>query len=322
MTSILRFLFMPLALLVALQAGHAVAQDTWPSIKIIVPSSPGGGTDVYARILAFGLTDSLKQQVVVDNRPGGNAMIGAQVVARAAPDGYTIMVSASPALLLNPVIYKKLPYDADKDFAPISAGVISPLIFVVHPSVPARTLGELVAIGRKEPGKLNFGSAQITSATSLGVKILEHVSGAKFSHIPYKGLGQAFQNLLSGQIAFVLSDFPIALTHVRAGRLIALAGTHRTKALPDVPTTEEAGFPIGEVNASFMVAAPAGTPSPIVHRLNEEINRLMKTPAIAEKLDAQVLIPVFGTPEEFAARLKSQRAMWTDIIARIGFKLE
>jgi len=220
---------MPLALLVALQAGHAVAQDTWPSttIKIIVPSSPGGGTDVYARILAFGLTDSLKQQVVVDNRPGGNAMIGAQAVAQSAPDGYTIMVSASPALLLNPVIFKKLPYDPDKDFAPVSAGVISPLVFVVHPSVPARTLAELVAIGRKEPGKLNFGSAQITS-----------------------------------------------------------------------------------------------TPSPIAHRLNEEINRLMKAPAIAEKLEAHVLIPVFGAPAEFAARLKSQRAMWTDIIAKIGFKVE
>jgi len=315
---------MPLALLFSLAAGHAIAQDAWPSkpIKIIVPSSPGGGTDVYARILAFGLTGSLKQQVVVDNRPGGNAMIGAQAVAQSAPDGYTIMVSASPALLLNPVIFKKLPYDPDKDFAPVSAGVISPLVFVVHPSVPARTLAELVAIGRKEPGKLNFGSAQITSATSLGVKILEHVSGAKFNQIPYKGLGQAFQNLLSGQIAFVLSDFPIALTHVKSGRLIALAGTHHTKALPDVPTTEEAGFPIGEVNASFMVAAPAGTPSPIVHRLNEEINRLMKTPAIAEKLDAQVLIPVFGTPEEFAARLKSQRAMWADIIAKLGFKVE
>ena len=322
MMSVSRFLAIFFVALTYLNAGHALAKDDWPSrpIKIIVPSSPGGGTDIYARLIAFGLTDALKQQVLVDNRPGGNATIGAQAVARSAPDGYTMMVSASPALLLNPLIYKKLPYDADKDFAPISAGVISPLVFVVHPSVKVRTLAELVAIGRKDPGGLNFGSAQITSATSMGVKILEHVSGAKFTQIPYKGLGQAFQNLLSGQIAFVLSDYPTAVSHVKAGRLIAIAATRHTKTLPNVPTTEEAGFPIGEVDASFMVTAPAGTPAAIINRLNSEINRLMKTPAVAAKLEQYTLIPVFGTPEDFAARLKQQRAMWTDIVAKIGFK--
>ena len=169
-----RFLAIFMVVVFWLPTERAIAKDDWPSrpIKIIVPSSPGGGTDVYARLLAFGLTDALKQQVVVDNRPGGNAVIGAQATARSAPDGYTLMVSASPALLLNPLIYKNLPYDADKDFAPISAGVISPLVFVVHPSVKVHTLAELVAIGRKEPGRLNFGSAQLTSTTSLGVKIL------------------------------------------------------------------------------------------------------------------------------------------------------
>ena len=311
------------AVLLALAPAPSIAQDNWPAkpVRIIVPSAPGGGTDIYARLLAFGLADSLKQQFVVDNRPGGNAMIGAEAVARSAPDGYTLLVSASPALVLNPILYKKLPYDADRDFAPVSAGVVSPLIFVVHPSVPARTLAELVALGRKEPGKLAYGSAQLTSATSLGVQILEYVSGARFNQIPYKGLGQSFQNLLSGQIAFMLSDFPIALTHIKSGKVIPLAATHRTKVLPNVPTTEEAGFPIGDVTASFMVTAPAGTPVPVVQRLNGEINRLMKG-ALAEKLESHLLIPVFGSPEDFAARLKKQRAMWAEAIAKLGIKVE
>lgn len=320
----MKTVFALFALLLALAAAPSVAQDSWPSrpVRIVVPSAPGGGTDIYARLMAFALTDSLKQQFVVDNRPGGNAVIGAEAVARAAPDGYTILISASPALVLNPVLYKKLPYDADRDFAPVSAGVITPLIFVVHPSVPARTLGDLVNLAKKEPGKYAYGSAQLTSATSLGVQILEYMTGAKFNHIPYKGLGQAFQNLLSGQIAFMLSDFPIAVTHIKSGKVIPLAATHRTKLFPQLPTNEEAGFPIGEVVASFMVTAPAATPASIVNRLNGEINRAMKTPSIAEKLDAHVFIPIFGSPEDFAARLKKQRAMWAENIAKIGLKVE
>jgi tripartite-type tricarboxylate transporter receptor subunit TctC len=302
----------------------AMTQDSWPAkpVRIIVPSAPGGGTDIYARTLAFGLQDSFKQQFVVENRAGGNGMIGAEHVARAAPDGYTLLVTASPALLINPSIYRKLPYDADRDFAPVSAGVVSPLVFVVHPSVPARTLAELVELGKKSPGKLSYGSAGQTSATALGVRILEHVTGAKFNQIPYKGVGQAHQNLLSAELSFMLSDFPVSVPQIKAGKLIALAATHRTKILPDVPTAAEAGFPIGEVNASFMVAAPAGMAPPIIHRLNGEINRLMKTPAIAEKLESHVLIPVFGTADEFAARIRQQRAMWADAIRKIGIQPE
>jgi len=313
-----------LAVLLSLAATASIAQDNWPAkqVRIIVPSAPGGGTDLYARLLAFGLSESLKQQFFVDNRPGGNGAIGAEAVAHSAPDGYTILVSASPALVVNPLLYKNLPYDAYRDFAPVSAGVITPLIFVVHPSVPARSLAELVALGKKEPGKLAYGSSQLASATSLGVQILEQMSGARFNLIPYKGLGQALQNLLSGQISFMLSDFPIVLTHVKSGKLIALAATHHTKVLPNVPTTEEAGFPIGDIVASFMVTAPAGVPAPIVHRLNGEINRLMKTPAIAEKLEAHLFIPLFGSPEDFAVRLKKQRAMWADAITKLGIKAE
>ena len=313
-----------LLLLACALAAPAFGQDAWPSkpIRIIVPSTPGGGTDVYARLLAFGLPDLVKQQFIVENRPGGNGMIGAEAVARSAPDGYAILVTASPALVLNPVLYKKMPYDAERDFAPVAPGVVSPLVFVVHPSVKARTLRDLVALAKKEPGKYSYGTAQLTSTTSLGVQILEYNAGIKFNQIPYKGVGQAAQDLISGQIQFMLSDFPVVLPHVRAGKLIALAATHRTKMLPEVPTTEEAGFGIGDVVASFMMAAPAGTPAPIVNRLNADVNRLMKMPSVAEKLEGHVFIPVFGTPEEFSARLRNLRVMWADVIQKIGLKVE
>jgi tripartite-type tricarboxylate transporter receptor subunit TctC len=308
------------AVLLALAVAPSFAQYPVKPVRIIVPSAAGGGSDFYARLLAFALGDSLKQQFVVDNRPGGNAIIGAEAVARSAPDGYTILVSASPALVVNPVLYKKLPYDADRDFAPVSAGAISPLIFVTHPGTGARSLADLVALGRKEPDKHSYGSAQVASATSLGVRLLEHTTGARFMQIPYKGLGQAFQNLLSGQISFMFSDFLIVLPHVKSGKIVPLAGTHRTRMLPDLPTAEEAGFPIGDVAAYFMVTAPAGTPQPVVQRLNSEINRVMKLPDIAEKMESHVLLPQFGSPEEFAARLKKQRAMWAEAIVKLGIK--
>jgi len=305
-------------------AACAAAQATWPArpVRIVVPSSPGGGTDMYARILASGLGDVLGQQFVVENRPGAGGRIGAEAVAKAAPDGYTVLVTASPALLINPSLYRNLPYDAERDFTPVAPGVISPLVYCVHPSVPARTLAELVELGKRDPGKLTYGSAGQGSTTNLGVRLLEEATGTRFTHVPYKGLGQAYQNLLSGDLSFMLSDFVAILTHVRSGKVIALAATHRTNLLPGVPTVAEAGFPSVEVHASFMVAAPAGTPAAVVHRLNAEINALMKTPGVAEKLEAQALLPVFATPEEFAASLKKEREMWAGAIRRMGVRGE
>jgi tripartite-type tricarboxylate transporter receptor subunit TctC len=315
------------AIVPALLAGQAPAQDSsmnWPTrpVKIVVPSSPGGGTDIFARLLASGLTDALQQQFVVENRPGASGNIGAAVAAKAAPDGYTILVSANPAIVINPNMYKDLPYNAERDFIPVARGVISPLVYLVHPSAPVRTLAELVELGRKEPGKITYGSAGVGSTTYLGVRLLEWTTGAKFTHIPYKGLAHASQDLLSGQINFMLSDVVTLLTQIRAGKIIALAITHRTSQLPGVPTLAEAGFPNLEVNASFMVVAPARTPVAIVERLNTEINKVMKTPAVAEKLAAQVLIPFFETREEFAATLKREREMWANAIRDMGIRPE
>ena len=302
----------------------AQAQTNWPvkSVRIIVPSTPGGGTDAYARLISAALSESLKQQFVVENRPGGNGNLGAEAAARSVPDGYTILITASPSLIMNPILYKNLSFNAEKDFVPVAGGVISPLIFVVHPSVPARTLAELVAIGRKSPGKLTYGSAQATSSTALGVRLLEDVSGAQFTNIPYKGLGQAVTNLLSGEISFMYSDVVAILTHLKAGKIIPLAASTAIKQLPDVPTVASAGWPDAGVHASFMVAAPSGTPGPIVQKLNGEINRLVRTPEIAARLDAMVLIPYIETPAEFAARLVKEREKWATFIKRLGVTVD
>ena len=295
----------------------AQGQDAWPSrpVRFVVPSSPGGGTDVFARILAQALGDSLKQQFVVDNRPGASGNIGAAAVAKATPDGYTFLVSANPALSVNPSLYRNLPYNAEKDFVPVTRGVMAPMVIVVHPSVPANSLSQLVSLGKADPGKLAYGSAGTGSPTYLGMRMLEENTGARFIHVPYKGVGPAYADLLGGQIKFMFPDVASAISHIRAGKLKALAVTQATPLLPGIPTVADAGFPL-EVITSFSVVAPAGTPGPIVQRFGVEIGRAMRSASVAEKLDAQALIPVFDTPEQFAASLTKEREGWATFIRR------
>jgi tripartite-type tricarboxylate transporter receptor subunit TctC len=305
-------------LLAVLIVAPAKAQEAWPTraVRLIVPSSPGGGTDLYARLLAHGLGEGLKQQFIVDNRPGASGNVGAEGAARAAPDGYTFLVSASPALLMNPSLYRDLPYNAERDFAPVARGVASPLVFACHPSLPVQTLSALVALGKREPGKLTHGSAGAGSALNLVVKLLEEASGARFMHVPYKGIAPALRALMSGEIAFVASDHGAILPYTRSARVRVLAVTEPTRQLPGVPTLAAAGYPGIQASASFMVVAPSGTPHSIVQRLNVEITRVMKSRAIGEKLADQGLIPKFETPEAFAATLKRERQMWGDVIRR------
>ena len=314
----LHFLAVAHALLLAVPALPAPAQDAWPvrAVRLVVPSSPGGGTDLYARLLAQGLAEGLKQQFIVDNRPGASGNIGAEIAARAAPDGYTFLVSAQPAIVINPSLYRNLPYNAERDFAPVARGVVSPLVFASHPSLPVRTLPALVALGKREPEKLSYGSAGAGSALNLVVKMVEEATGARFVHVPYKGIGPALQALLSGDVAFVASDIGAVLPHVRSGRVMALAVTEQTQLLPGTPTLAAAGYPGIQASAGFMVVAPAGTPSAVIQRMSVEINRVMKSPGVKEKLDGQGFIPVFDTPEEFATSLKRQRQMWGDVIRR------
>ena len=306
------------ALLLAAFALPAPAQDAWPAraVRLIVPSSPGGGTDLYARLLAQGLSEGFRQQFIVDNRPGASGNIGAEIAAKATPDGYTFLVSAQPAIVINPSLYRNLPYDAERAFAPVARGVVSPLLFASHPSLPVKTLPALVALGNREPAKLPYGSAGPGSALNLVVMLLEEATGARFVHVPYKGIAPALQALLSGDVAFVASDLGAVLPHVRSGRVTALAVTERTRLLPATPTLADAGYPGIQASAGFMVVAPAGTPPAVIQRMSVEINRVMKSPAVRDKLDGQGFIPVFDTPEAFAASLKRERQRWGDVIRR------
>jgi tripartite-type tricarboxylate transporter receptor subunit TctC len=285
-------------------------------VRFVVPSSPGGGTDTYARFLAQGLGDGLKQQFLVDNRPGGGGNIGAEIAARAAPDGYTYLVSSSPALVVNPSLFRNLPYNAERDFAPVARGVVSPLVIASHPSVPVKTLAALVALAKREAGSMSYGSPGVGSSSNLAVKMLEEAGKVRFLHVPYKGASQAALGVLRGEVAFMVTDISTALAPIQSKRVVPLAASHRSPHIPGTPTYAEAGFPSVDASPSYSVVAPAGTPPAIVQRMSGEIVALMKTPAFRERLDARAMIPVFDTPEEFAAVLKKDRARYAEVIRR------
>jgi tripartite-type tricarboxylate transporter receptor subunit TctC len=294
------------------------AQEAWPTrpVRFIVATSPGGGTDSYARLLAQALAEVLKQPFIVDNRPGSSGNIGAEIVAKAAPDGYTFLVSSNSPLVINPGLFRNLPYDAERDFAPVARGVISPNVFTAHPSLGAKTLPALVALGKREPGWVTYASAGPGSSSNLTVKMLEEASGARFVHVPYKGAGQAVVGLLRGESMFMVSDVNTVRPHVESRRVIALATTRRTPSLPGTPDLAEVGYPAIKSDLSFGVTAPAGTPVVTIRRLWAEITKSMKGPPLKERLEAQGMIPVFETPEEFGAVLKSERARYAEIIRR------
>ena len=252
----------------------------------------------------------------MDNRPGASGNIGAEIAARAAPDGYTFLVSASPALVINPSLYRNLPYNAERDFTPVARGVVSPLVFASHPSVPAKTLPALVALAKREPGKLHVRLRGGGSALNLVVKMLEEAAGVRFLHVPYKGVGPAVRALLSGEIAFVASDSaPYCRIYGREEWWRWPLPSKRPSSRGRPPSPRPA-IPSIQASASFMVVAPAGTPPAIVQRMSAEIARVMKSPAIRERLEDQGFIPKFDTPDEFAAGLKRERQMWGDVIRR------
>ena len=256
------FLLLPAvltALTMALGAGAAQAQSDWPArpVTIVVPSSPGGGTDAFGRILAQALTEQLKQSFVVENKPGASGAIGATAVAQAAPDGYTVLVASNSSLGINPGLYKTLSYDVVRDFAPITRGVIAPMVIAVHPSTGFKTMAELVAAGKRDPEKLFYGTAGVGSPLYIGVRMLEAATGARFSHVPYKGAGAAYQDLLAGRLQFMLTDLASVRPFIDAGKLVAVSITDKSALLPKVPTFAEAGFPGIKAFTSFSVMVPA-----------------------------------------------------------------
>ncbi|MGE0557314.1 MAG: Bug family tripartite tricarboxylate transporter substrate binding protein [Burkholderiales bacterium] len=303
----------------------AGAQD-YPSrpVRFVVPYAPGGSTDTLARSIGTKLTDHLGQQVVVDNRPGANGDIGMTIVARAPSDGYTIVLGYIANLGIGPALHVKNPYDPVKDFASITQVASASNIVVVHPSLPAKNLKELIAWSKANPKKLSFASAGVGSIGHLTGELLNNMTGSDMLHVPYKGSGQAISDLVGGHIKMMISGMASTLQHVRSGKLIGVAttGIKRTPATPEIPTLAESGFPGLEASSWFGVQAPAGTPRAVVMRLNADIRKTLQDPAVQKRLAGVGFEIVSGTPEQFTAYIKSEMIKWAKVVKAAGIKPE
>ena len=301
----------------------AVAQDSWPArpVRVIVPSSPGGGTDVFGRILAQALTEQMKQTFIVENKPGASGNIGADLVAKAEPDGYTVLVASNSSLGINPVLLKTMPFDIDKDLMPVARGVFAPMVVVANPATGWKTLKDLIDAGRKNPDKYFYGSAGVGSPLYIGVRMLEDVTGARFTHVPYKGVAPAYQDLLSGRLQFMWTDLASIESSIKAGKLVALAMNQKSPLLPNVPTLAEQGINV-DAWTSFSVMVPARTPSAIVKKLSAGIEQAFRKPAVQERLARQALLPVHDTPEQFAVEMRKERQHWGAFIQRKNITAE
>src|SRR6185503_4050283 len=284
---------------------------------------PGGGTDILGRVIAERLSANLGQPVVVENRGGAGGNVGAEAAAHSSPDGYTIVLAA-PSLAISPSLYSKLNYDPAKDLAPVSLVATVPNVMVTNPSVEAQTLKEFIALARSRPGQMNFGSGGSGTSNHLAGELFNIVTGAKLVHVPYKGVNLAMQDVLSGRVQLVFIGIPAALPHLKAGRLRALAivAPQRSPALPDVPTVAEAGLKDFEVTTWYGVLAPAGTPRPIVSRLNAELVKVMQALEVKERLAGMATDPHTSAPEEFAAYLKQEIAKWGDVVRKANLKAD
>lgn len=326
MTTIRRTLLKLAAIGLAAGAAPALhAQTAWPTqpVRMVIPFPPGGPTDLVGRVIAQALSEQLGQNVIVENKPGANANIAAELVARAPADGYTFMYNTS-SLALSAVLYSKLNYDALKDFAPVALTAVVPMVLVVHPSVPAKTVPEFIDLLKKNPGKLVYGSAGNGNVTHLGAFQFLQANGLSATHVPYKGSSPALVDLAGGQTQFMTDTINSALPYIRDGRMRALAVTSakRSPVLPDVPTLQESGMAGFEVGAWQGVVMPAKTPPEIVNKLNAEITKALKNPAVLEKLAAQGAQPLGSTPEQYGAYLRSEIQRWGAVAKATGAKLD
>ncbi|MDP3085891.1 MAG: tripartite tricarboxylate transporter substrate binding protein [Rubrivivax sp.] len=302
----------------------ARAQVPWPrqSIRFVVPFAPGGTSEIVARTVAVELTRQLGQTVFVDNKGGGAGIPAMQDVAKATPDGHTIILGHVGSLAVNPVIFPNQPFDVNRDFIPVTMVAKVPNLFVIHPDVPATNFKEFVAYAKKNPGKLNYGSAGNASAGHLAMEYLKLVTGMFITHIPYRGTGPAMTDLLAGRTQMFSAGTPALLPHIKAGKLRAIAmGTpQRLAMLPDVPTVAEMGFKDFETSQWYGILAPAGTPRDIVKRLQEETQKALKSNSVTERFAADSAVGGGGPPEEFAAYIGQQQRIWKDIVLRAGIK--
>jgi tripartite-type tricarboxylate transporter receptor subunit TctC len=314
-----------IAALMMVASGATVAQS-YPTrpIRLVVPSSAGAGvTDIMARLVGQHLSMSLGQQIVIDNRPGASGILGAEVVAKAPPDGYTLLI-ANVSLIVNPYLYAKMPYDPLTDFMPVTMVNSAPLQLVVHPSVPANSVAELVAYAKSRPGQLNYGSGGLGSTPFLSAELFKSITGIDVVHVPYKGGAPALTELVGGQLTFMIENVPGTTPFVKSGKLRALAitSTERSPLAPDLPTMVEAGVPGYEMSGWNGIFAPKGTPTEIVARLHAELAKLLRAPEVKEQFAALGAEPIGDAPDQFAAFLKADTARWGKIIKEKGIRPE
>ena len=310
---------------VALFSFNAGAQPAWPgkTIKLVVPFSPGGSNDTFARVLAGKLTSRLGQPVVVDNRPGSGGTIGTEYVAKAAPDGYTLLL-ASASITSNAAFGKKLGYDPVKDLTPIGRIVASPFAIVVANSVKVKSLKELIAMARAKPDSINYGSAGVGGMNHLGTELFASAAKVDFVHVPYKGISLAFTDLIGGSLQLLVPSLASALPQIQAGKMHALAVTsaQRSPLAPDIPTAAEAGLPGFELDVWYGLLGPAGLPAPVVKRLNEELNAILVLPDVKEVFAKEAATPLPGKPEDLAKLIQSELTRWTRLIKEKNIQMD
>ena len=321
------WLALPLALAATLAHGQAQGQSArnYPAkpIRTIVPYQPGGIADTLARLVSQRLNTAWGQTVLVENRPGGSTNIGSELVARAAPDGYTLLWSGI-ANSVAPALFPKLPYDPIRDFVWITNLAKVPILIAVHPVLPVRTTRELIALAKDKPGELLYGSSGIATSGHLGAELLMNMTGTRMIHVPYTGAAGVLVDVLSGQLAIYLGAIASPLPHVKAGRLRALAVTTvaRSPAAPDIPTLDEQGYKGFEFSTWYAISAPAGTPADIVAKLNTEIVRIVRQPDLRDRLAAEGSVVVGDSSEEFTAFVKTEIARWGKVVKQAGIKAD
>jgi tripartite-type tricarboxylate transporter receptor subunit TctC len=307
-------------------AGVATASfaQSYPSkpVRLVVPFGPGGGTDLVARIVAAKLTENLAQQVVVDNRAGAAGVIGMEIVAKSPADGHTLVLGSAGPLAINPGLYPKLPYDVPRDFAPISMVTVLPFLLVVHPTLPVKSVRDLVVLANARPGELNYGSPGSGSTTHLATELLKAATGMKITHVPYKGVAAAATDLMSGQVQIMSGDLSTLLPHVKAGKMrgIAVTSAKRSGALPDTPTVAESGVAGYEASGWMGLLGPAGLPPAVIERLHGGMEKALAASETRSRLGALGGDIAGSSPEQFIAYIRSEMAKWGKLIKALGLK--
>ncbi len=315
-----------MALALAIGLAPPVSAQPYPGkpIRFIVPQAAGGTTDILSRTVAQKLSDTFGQQIVVDNRAGANGIIGTELVAKAPGDGYTLLAGGTATIAINVSLYRKIPYDPVKDFAPVANIAYSTSVLVVHPSVPAKSIADLIALAKSKPGELRYASAGIGSSPHLSAEVFRTMTVTNIVHVPYKGSTPGVTATVTGEASLMFTGIASALGHIKAGRLRALSvnGPKRSPALPEVPTAGDSGLPGFEVDFWIGILAPAGTPAAVVTRLNTEVNRIIGQDDIRDRLIVLGTDPIGGTPQQFAALIKKDIARWAEAIKASGVKPE